>query len=186
MPSPDPRMPDPDSIPGREAGDAGTVVDWDEARKFAYDKALRICRRELADDVAQESVLRLFRYNGVIRDWRALLSTIVFKTSLTALKRQKSTQARVAVDSVQTEHATASEPTPIDCLMVKLLVLELDQRFGRGTRAIVDFRKQRFSWEEIARFVGLTDRTCRDRYQKALTWISNQLITCTSKESTHD
>jgi DNA-directed RNA polymerase specialized sigma24 family protein len=184
---PEPRPPDPGSLAPPPDGGTDSDIDWELAREIAYRIALRLCRNtHLSEEVAQEAAVRMISYKGPIRDWKKFLYKVVSNASLTALNREQNRLARVTVDTSLTGNAADRELSADDRLQRKLILQGLDERFGNGTRAIVEFRMQRFKWEEISRMTGLSDRTCRERYESAWKWVSGQFAPNAAKESTHE
>jgi RNA polymerase sigma factor (sigma-70 family) len=182
----------PDNNPAQKSGSGplGSVgsagIPWREALVRAHREALAYCgprHRELAEDVAQESLSKLFKNTGRVRvSWKAMLSKIVVNTARTRLKRDAARRARCWPDTAAVSAAPSEEPEPIDqagwseaAALLKPLLAQLDARFGRGTRAIVDFRAEGLPWEEIAGVVDLSERTCRYRHEKARAWLSERL-----------
>jgi DNA-directed RNA polymerase specialized sigma24 family protein len=179
-------VPDPSSaVPahassGREC--AGPNIPWDEAVERAHRASLGFCgvqRRHLAEDVAQESLRRLFLNAGRIhRGWKAMLSVIVLNVARTFLRREAARGARVRLDPAAVEAAPIEEPSPVDQALraednavVESLLAEVDAKFGLGTRAIIEFRCEGLPWEEIVKVAQLSERACRYRYKKALAWV---------------
>ena len=66
------------------------------------------------------------------------------------------------------------------------LLAELDREFGRGTRAIVEFRNFGMRWEEVAAAVGWCERTCRSRYQSAYEWLEQRMSPQPEKGESRD
>jgi len=182
----------PDNNPAQKSGSgplesAGAGgIPWREALERAHREALFYCgldNRELAEDVAQEALGKLFKNSGRIRkSWKALLSKIVVNTAKTKLKRDAARRARCWPNTEAVSAAASEEPEPVNqaglaeaAALLKLLMAELDARFGRGTRAIVDFRGEGLPWGQITGVVDLSERTCRDRHVKARAWLCERL-----------
>lgn len=187
-------MPAPNEKPARRNSGygpafdaAGARIPWEEATEFAHAKARQFCGRrfgELAADVAQESLIRLSRHASKIRcGWKQLLSTIVVNRARTRLKQESRTTRRFSPNSPIVEEACADAERPDEQVaqweaegVLEVALGHLDEQFGPGTRAIVDFRAQHppLPWGEISRIVGLADRTCRYRHESARDWLTRQ------------
>ena len=153
-----------DLAPGAE----GNSIPWGEVRERARRIALRDCdpgQAHLADDIAQESAIKLFENSSRIRiGWKPYLSQIVANTAQTFLKREGNLRRRTCTDSTIVESAADDEPNTHDQVSsiepearLNSLLDELDVRFGLGTRAILEFRTEKIPWEEIATIVPLIE-----------------------------
>jgi RNA polymerase sigma factor (sigma-70 family) len=165
---------------------AGTTFPWQAASHFAVTLALRIVgchRRQLAEDIAQIALLRMWRRNPEIQvTWQALLSTIVMRLAWNRLRDEKTRRRHVSLDMEAVHAARDGEPGPPEQVgntetMADLAALlkQLDEEFGPGTRAIVEFRAKGVPWEEIAGIVKLAARTCRNRHKSAIAWLNQRL-----------
>ena len=91
------------------------------------------------------------------------------------------------------ETAAGNKLDPLDQaaareLQTKYVTLlgELDVRFGLGTHAILDFRAEGKSWEEIALIVPLSVKTCWNRHKKATEWLCKGLSLPLPKGEQHE
>ena len=161
-------------------------VDWGLAREIALKTARRICNNrdtgtDFAEDIAQDSIIKLMANLSKVRvGWKPLLYKIVLSVAATKLKRE-SRQPTSPVDETLIDNESDGEPQPAlgaqnaeDLEAFQGLLCELDQRFGRGTRAILELRCRGTRWQEIARITKLKDRTNRYRYEKAKKWMKDQ------------
>jgi RNA polymerase sigma factor (sigma-70 family) len=182
----------PDNNPAQKSG-SGPLdsvgpggIPWREALERAHREALAYCgpeKHDLAEDVAQVALRKLFKNRDRVRvSWKAMLSKIVVNTAKTQLRRDAARRTRCWPHTEAVSAAASEEPEPVEqagwteaAALLKPLMAELDARFGRGTRAIVDFRAEGLSWEEIAGVVDLSERTCRYRHEKARAWLCERL-----------
>jgi DNA-directed RNA polymerase specialized sigma24 family protein len=171
---------------------AAPTIPAGEAFKLAHAIALRFFgarKREIARDVAQDALLKLYSHSERIRvGWKAILPRIVLNTARSFLKAEQTYRAHVAAQPVAADTTSAGTPAPAERMITEeeLAALAarlplLDEQFEPGTRAIVEMRMQGLSWEEITDIMRLADRTCRYRYEKAVDWLSRNLSLQTTK-----
>jgi len=176
---------------------AGEPIPWKDVLEVAHSIALRICGARyahLADDIAQESAVRLLKNSGRITSgWRQLLYKIAVNRARSCLQRERRSESLVGPDSASVEVAPAETPGPLAQVLageleleLKALLGKLDLMFGLGTRAIVEFRSKGIPWKEIVGIVVLPDRTCRLRHKKAEAWITKHLSLHLRKGGEHD
>lgn len=197
MPVPGKRLSLKSAEPRPGFGSDAANVPWADAARFAHRQAIRLLDGRnpgLAEDIAQTSLLKLFQNATRIRtDWRGLLSRIVLNTARSKIKAERSRRARVATNMAATESAPCCSAPPSAPLLAEEAaaalassLAKLDAAFGSGTRAIVDFRAQGVSWEEIAGIMKLADRTCRYRHEKALAYLVERLSIYDEREGQND
>jgi len=185
-----------DAPPAPSSGGDGTIP-WQQASDAAHACARRLFGyqdRQLAEDVAQESLLKLQRYDGRIRvGWGPLLYTIVLNRGREQFAAQDAKRSKVRSDTTAAEAATAEASSVPDLAIndERLASLEqhlqgLDVKFGIGTRAIVDFRSQGMAWRDIVHATGIPLRTCSDRHTKAMTWLCDRLSLQPTQGGPHD
>ena len=176
---------------------AAPTIPAGEALKLAHAIALRFFgtrKREIARDVAQDALLKLYSHSGRIRvGWKAILPQIVLNTARSFLKAEQTYRAHVAAQQAAADTTSAGTPAPAEQMISEEELAELDarrllldERFEPGTRAIVEMRLQGLSWEEIAGIMTLADRTCRYRYEKAVEWLSRPCPSKPRREGTRD
>jgi RNA polymerase sigma factor (sigma-70 family) len=156
---------------------------WDEAARVATEHARRCVAprwSHLAEDIAQDALIRLTRnLDRVQVNWPGYLCVIVQNTAKTHLRRELTRLRALPVAPDETSDPPDGQPGPAvqaflnECHAdLPALLGELDERFGRGTRAIVDLRSRGVPWAEIAEIVSLSERTCSTRINEATTWIA--------------
>jgi RNA polymerase sigma factor (sigma-70 family) len=176
---------DRESFPWQEASDFANI----QARQF-----LRSRRSHMAEEVAQEALVRLSRNLARIKgDWRPYLCQIVQNRARTHLRRELTRQKALPVARDEGSDPLDGHPGPAlqaflnEChAELPALLDELDDRFRRGTRAIVDFRSRRIPWAEIAELVSLSERTCSSRFNEAMTWLAERLSLEVARRSQND
>jgi len=159
----------------------------EEARKLAFAVAMCLLvghhnRRETAEDLAQEAMLRIVRNKKPVRrSWRALVRTTISRLVWNHQRDEGTQGDHLHFDAKAAAGARDEWPGPLDRLIeeeteaeLATFLEELDERFGVGTRAIVEFRIQGIPWDEVADLVGLPLRTCSRREAKALEWLSQR------------
>jgi DNA-directed RNA polymerase specialized sigma24 family protein len=178
-----------------------TPFPWQEASRLANAHASRIVRRfacqdrHLAEDIAQESLRRLSKNLARIKvSWQVLLHKIVLNSAKSHLMRESRRKKRVACAEMGADYDPPDQnPDPadqviIDEAMARLPALlgELDEKFGSGTCAIVEFRNGGTRWAEIARIVRMSEKTCRNRNEKARVWLCKRLSLQASRGAQND
>jgi RNA polymerase sigma factor (sigma-70 family) len=160
----------------------------EEAWKLAFAVAMRLLvgqvnRRELAEDITQEAMVRILRHKEPIRrSWKALVRLTVSRLVLNHQRNEATRRGHVCFDSEAVSRARDDWPSPPDMLIEEetetelwVLLDQLDEVFGVGTRAIVDLRAQDVPWSEVIDIVELPLRTCSSREKRAREWISERL-----------
>jgi RNA polymerase sigma factor (sigma-70 family) len=175
------------AVPGRSTGSPKSVVDWEEASRLAHEVALRFLRhrqRQLAEDVAQDALFKLRNHFETIRGkWQPWLKIVVTNLARNALRTEARARARVHANSTILDGALQLYPNPPDQQLeqseekelLDSLLGQLDAEFGKGTRAIVEFRAFEMEWREIAIATGLCSRTCSYRYNHAFAWLQRRM-----------
>jgi DNA-directed RNA polymerase specialized sigma24 family protein len=140
-------------------------------------------RRDVAEDIAQEALLRMVRNEEPIQTtWQALLRTIVTRLVWNHRRDEETQRGHVRFDSEAALLAQDGWPGPPDLLIEReteaelwILLGQLDERFGAGTRAIFELRSQGVPWKEIVAIVELSVRTCSNRETAAIEWLYQRL-----------
>jgi DNA-directed RNA polymerase specialized sigma24 family protein len=195
VPEDTPKTPAAGPSPGPAFTDK--TLPWQAASDFAVAQALGLVghrRRQLGEDIAQEALMRMWRQKPEIRTtWQALLSTIVLRLAWNHLRDERTRRGHVCIDMEAMQGARDGEPAPPEQLIqaevsaeLAVLLSQLDDRFGRGTRAIVVFRARGVPWDEIVGIVDLAVRTCSYRYQWAIEWLQERLSLQETRGGHHD
>jgi DNA-directed RNA polymerase specialized sigma subunit, sigma24 homolog len=110
------------------------------------------------------------------------LRVIVQNTAKTHLKRELTRRRALPAARDEEGDPPDGQPGPgqeafLNECRAKLpgLLAKLDERFGRGTRAIVELRSQGVPWARIVEIVSLSERTCSTRIKEATKWIAKCL-----------
>lgn len=195
VPEDTPSIPLAGPSPGPASG--GPEVPWQEATGFAVSVALGVVghrRQQLAEDIAQEALMRMCRPGVVIETtWQALLHTITTRLALNRRRDEATRMRHVRLDFENAPESPGGDPGPLDVLVEEELRAELaslmdqlDDEVGAGTRAIVDFRSKGVPWQEIAGLVDLAERTCRYREEAATQWLYQRLSLQETRGGQHE
>jgi RNA polymerase sigma factor (sigma-70 family) len=199
MQVPDDGQPPPatDPSPGAEA--ACAPFPWAEAIRIANGLSRRFVkcrgtRSQVAEDIAQESVARLSRnLERIEGDWQPYLFTIVQNVSRTYLKRDSARRRALPPQREDGDDPSDEHPGPDvqafvnECdAALPALMDQLDERFGRRTRAVVDLRSRGVPWAEIADIVSLCERTCSNRLNEAMAWLGKCLSLEVPRRGRHE
>jgi hypothetical protein len=128
-------------------------------------------------------MLRICRNKKPIRSsWQALVRTTVTRLVWNHRRDEATRKGHVRFDSEAALLARDVWPGALDNLIeeeteTELLALlgQLDERFGAGTRAILELRSQAVPWKEVIAIVDLPLRTCSDREARAKQWLTDRL-----------
>ena len=172
--------------PGPGSASGGAELPWHEARQLAVGVATRFVganRRDVAEDIAQEAVLRIVKSKVPIRTtWQALLRTIVIRLVSNYRRDEATRKAHLSFDSEAVILGQDDWPGPPEQLInaeieaeLHTLLGQLDQKFGAGTQAVVELRSQGVPWKEVVAIVELPLRTCSNRDATARQWLSQRL-----------
>jgi RNA polymerase sigma factor (sigma-70 family) len=145
--------------------------------KSAYNLARWLTgSREDAEDVVQEAFLRAFSAFENLRseDGKAWLLAIVRNTSLTWLKRNRSTSTIVGLED-QLEDPSEPSPDPEEMLLISLnreqVRRALEQLPAEFREAIVLRELEGLSYKEIAGTVGVPMGTVMSRLSRGREWL---------------
>lgn len=191
------------AIPIDTAAPGGQLLDsipWGLAPDYARKIARGFCRdgfAHLADDVTQEAMIRLFNNRTRIRtSWKGFLRTTVANAARDLIGREMreiESRRKVQQDREALDGATCSEGGVPDLVAMAELeeeleaaLTKLDERFGEGTRAIIELRAQRIPWGEISEALDIPLRTCSDHHGKAAMWLRKQLSLAPGKGGDHE
>lgn len=192
----DPPTQSSDPPPPSSPGGSGAIP-WPDASDAAHAFARRLFGyrdRHLAEDVAQEALMRLQPYDGRVKaGWKPLLYTILLNAGRERFSAEDAKRAKVRPDTTEAENAPADVQSVPDLATnderlaaIEQRLEQLDEKFGAGTRAIIDFRFQGMAWDPISHATGIPVRTCSDRYTKAMTWLCDRLSLQPAQGGRHD
>jgi DNA-directed RNA polymerase specialized sigma24 family protein len=178
-------------------GEPGDVIPWKVVPAYARKIALSFCKdgfAHLADDIAQEAAIRLFKNSNQIRtSWKGLLRRIVANVAHDLVGDEIRLRKLVRQNQAALDGSLCAGPEAPDLVATtelegnfEAMLAELDIKFGLGTRAIVDLRGQKLPWKDVVEALGIPERTCRFRHDKAEAWLTKQLSLPPRKGSDHE